>query len=58
MNQYFLHARMLNHWGFDKLVKHEYKQSIGEDVPKLLACDLKLEQAGSEARYCALRIGV
>ena len=73
INQYFLHSRMLEHWGVVKLGAVEYGESvdemkhadmlikrilflggvprleldkllIGETVPEVLECDLKLEQ--------------
>ena len=38
INQYFLHARMLRHWGVGKFGDHEYHESLDEmkDADKLI----------------------
>ena len=30
VNQYFVHYRMFKHWGFERMAKKEYEESIGE----------------------------
>ena len=39
INQYFLHARMYEDWGLNKL-------HIGEHTQEMLECDLRIERTG------------
>ena len=36
INQYFLHYRMLKSWGFLRIAKHEYEESIEDSRSSIL----------------------
>src|SRR5947207_14644437 len=59
INQYFIQAKMNKNWGFNKLAKKHYVESIGEmkHAEKLIDRILFLEGVPEIARYDVIRAG-
>ena len=59
INQYFCQAKMCKNWGFLKLGKKHYEESIGEmkHAEKLIDRILFLEGVPEIARYDVIRVG-
>ena len=59
INQYFCQAKMCKNWGFLKLGKKHYEESMGEmkHAEKLIDRILFLEGVPEIARYDVIRVG-
>jgi bacterioferritin len=59
INQYFCQSKMCANWGFDKLAKKHWDESIGEmkHADKIIERILFLEGTPEIARYDVIRVG-
>ena len=59
INQYFVQAKMCKNWGFEKLAKKHFEESIGEmkHAEKLIDRIIFLEGVPNIARYDVIRVG-
>ena len=59
VNQYFLHARLCHHWGYERLYERVRKESIGEmkHADELIERILYLEGMPNVQRYGKVDVG-
>ncbi len=59
VNQYFLHAKMCENWGYERLARHNREESIGEmkDAEALIDRILYLEGAPNLQRLGSVMVG-
>jgi bacterioferritin len=59
VNQYFIHSRMCENWGYGRLAKKKYEESIGEmkDADALIKRILYLEGVPNMQRLNPVRVG-
>ncbi|GIU90512.1 MAG: bacterioferritin [Acidimicrobiia bacterium] len=59
VNQYFLHAKMCDNWGYERLAAHNRDESIGEmkDAERLVERILYLEGAPNLQRLGSVMVG-